>query len=321
MKRPVAFITGIAGFGGSHLAEELLEAGFTVHGSLHPKEPTDNIESFKRSLKLVRLDILNAAKCRKVLESVRPDYIFHLAALASVGKSFSLERETYRVNFEGSLNVFQAARPLPKLSCFLFVSSGDCYGRMKSGVRALTEEMPQEPTSPYGIAKVAAEQAGMLYFRQYGLPVVVARAFTHAGPRQSTEFAISSFARQIALIEAGRGKPRLEVGDLSARRDFSDVRDIVRGYRLLATKGRPGRAYNLCSGKAVRLRTVLDRLVALSTKEIRVKVMRNRLRKNDLPVLRGSCRRAERELGYDSRYSLQETLGDSLNYWRERISV
>lgn len=321
MRRPVAFITGIGGFGGSHLAEELLETGFNVHGSLHPKEPTDNIESFKRHLKLTRLDILDAARCREVLKKVRPDYIFHLAALASVGKSFSLERETYRVNFEGSLNVFQAARQLPKLSCFLFVSSGDCYGRMKSGIRELTEEMHQEPTSPYGIAKVAAEQVGMLYHRQYGLPVVVARAFTHAGPRQSTEFAISSFARQIAMIEAGRGKPLLEVGDLSARRDFSDVRDIVRGYRLLATKGRPGRAYNLCSGKAVRLRTVLDRLVALSTKEIKVKVMADRLRKNDLPVLRGSCRRAIREIGFGCRYSLKETLADCLNYWRERASV
>lgn len=321
MKRPVAFITGIAGFGGSHLAEELLEAGYAVHGSLHPKESTDNIEPFKQDLKLVRLDILDAEKCRRTIERSRPDYIFHLAALASVGKSFSLERETYRVNFEGSLNVFHAARQLPKLSCFLFVSSGDCYGRMKSGIRELTEEMPQKPMSPYGIAKVAAEQAGMLYYHQYGLPVVVARAFTHAGPRQSTEFAISSFAHQIALIEAGGCKPRLEVGDLSARRDFSDVRDIVRGYRLLATKGRPGRAYNLCSGKAVRLRTVLDRLIALSTEEIKVKVTADRLRKNDLPVLRGSCRRAMRETGFKCRYSLKETLSDCLDYWRGRIDV
>jgi len=319
MKKPAAFITGIAGFAGSYLAEELLTCGYKVCGALYPGESTENLRSIIDSIALVKLDILSADRCMAAIPIFKPDYIFHLAALASVGQSFEKERLTFRVNFEGTLNVLQAALRVNNLKRMIFVGSPDCYGIFRPKNKTLTEDHPLNPISPYGISKAAAEQASLFYFRQHDLPVVVARSFNHSGPRQNENFVIPAFAKQIAAIEAGFQKPVLFVGDLSARRDLSDVRDIVNGYRLMAEKGKPGRVYHLCSGKAVSIRKVLDSLLQHSSKKIRVRVDKSRLRKSDIPILRGSNRRAVQELGYKPRYSLQATLKDTLDYWREKI--
>ncbi len=319
MRKPLAFITGIGGFAGSHLAEQLLDCGYKIAGALYPGESTANLQDIKKHLSLVRLDILNEKKCREILKAFRPDYIFHLAAIASVGRSFQLERLTYKINFDGTLNVLAASLDLKRLKKFVFVSSCDTYGIFTPKTKLLSESQPFNPVSPYGISKAMAEHACLYHFRRYGLPVAIARAFNHSGPRQDDNFVIPSFARQIAMIEAGRQRPQLKVGDLSARRDLSDVRDIVTGYRLLAEKGREGQAYHLCTGRTVSIQHVLDRLVKMSTARISVKVDRNRLRKNDIPSLRGDNRRAVQELGYAARYSLNITLKDTLNYWREKI--
>ncbi|MEW5995105.1 MAG: GDP-mannose 4,6-dehydratase, partial [Candidatus Zixiibacteriota bacterium] len=195
------------------------------------------------------------------------------------------------------------------------------YGVFRPKNKTLTEDQPLNPVSPYGIAKAAAEQAGLYYFRQHKLPVVIARAFNHSGPRQADSFVIPAFAKQIASIESGLQEPVVAVGDLSARRDLSDVRDIVCGYRLMAEKGKPGQVYQLCSGRTVTIKSVLDTLLKLSDKRIRVKVDKSRLRKSDIPILRGDNRRAARELGYKIRYSLTTTLKDTLEYWKKKISV
>jgi GDP-4-dehydro-6-deoxy-D-mannose reductase len=319
MSKPTAFITGIAGFAGSYMAEELLAHGYRVVGSLYPGESTANLEAVINQVTLVELDILDASRCVSFLSSFKPHYVFHLAAIASVKQSLELERLTYRINFEGTLNILQAAAQLPGLKRVVFVSSAECYGTFRPKNKTLTEEQPLNPVSPYGIAKAAAEQVSLFYFRQFGLPVSIARSFNHSGPRQAESFVVPSFAKQIAMIEAGRQKPVLMVGDLSVKRDLSDVRDIVRGYRLLAEKGKDGRVYQFCSGKAVSIRTVLDGLLRLATRKIRVKVDKSRLRKSDIPVLRGDNRRAVQELGFKIRYSLQTTLKDTLDYWREKV--
>ena len=319
MKRPRALITGIAGFAGSYLAEELLASGFDVSGTLYPRECTHNLKEIKASLRLVTLDILNEKKCHELIERLQPDYIFHLAALASVGKSFQLEKDTFRVNFEGTVNLLEAARNLKRLKSLLFVSSPEVFGRFNPVNKTLTEEHPFDPVSPYGISKAAAENACRYYWRQHGVPVVIARAFNHTGPRQVPDFAVPAFACQIAVIEAGLQRPVLKVGDLSARRDLSDVRDIVHGYLLAATKGKPGQVYQLCSGKSVALKDVVERLLAMSSIKIKLQVDRTRLRKAEIPVLRGSHRKAAHELGYKVRYTLKDTLADTLNFWRAQI--
>ncbi len=319
MRKPTAFITGISGFAGSYLAEELLEHGYRVYGSVYPGESRENLAAIKNDITLVTLDIVKEQKTVAAIRSVKPQYLFHLAAFSSVGKSFSNERLTIRVNLEGTFNVLEAATSLRSLKRLVFVSSADCYGTFTPKNKTLTENDPLNPISPYGISKAAAERLCLYYFRHYQLPVSVARAFNHSGPRQNENFVIPAFSKQIAEIEAGLKKPVLYVGDLSAKRDLSDVRDIVRGYRLLAEKGVNGRVYHFSSGKSVAIRTVLDTLLKLATKKITVKVDKSRLRKSDIPILRGDNRRAVQELGYNARYSLKETLKDTLDFWREKI--
>ncbi|MCX6834619.1 MAG: GDP-mannose 4,6-dehydratase [candidate division Zixibacteria bacterium] len=319
MKKPRAFVTGIAGFAGSFLAEELLASGFDVSGALYPGESARNIQGIKSDLQLFKLDIRNERKCRELIARLQPDYIFHLAAMASVGKSFRMEKETLHVNLEGTVNMLDAARGAKHLKALLFVSSPEVYGRFRPVNKTLTETQPFEPISPYGISKAAAESVCRHYWHQYGVPVVIVRAFNHNGPRQTDDFAVPAFARQVAMIEAGLQKPVLKVGDLSARRDLSDVRDIVRGYRLAAIKGTPGEVYQLCSGKTVAIKAVVEQLLAMSSKKIRLQVDRNRLRRAEIPILRGSHRKAAQRLGYEVRYRLKDTLADTLDYWRKEV--
>lgn len=319
MKKPTAFITGIAGFAGSYLAEELIAAGFRVSGARYKTESLQNLRGIRKQVDLVSLDILKADKCRQLITKLKPDYVFHLAAMASVGESFSRLTTTFRINCEGTINVLDAASELRGLKSFLFVSSSDIYGLFRPVNKTLTESQPVNPVSPYGISKAAAEQVCRHYFRTQKLPAIMIRAFNHSGPRQTDSFVIPAFARQVAMIEAGLQKPVLKVGDLSARRDLSDVRDIVRGYRLAATKGKPGEVYQLCSGKAVPIQKVVDLLVAGSTRKIRQQVDKTRLRPAEIPILRGSCRKATQQLGYEVRYNLRDTVADTLDFWRNEI--
>jgi len=319
MKRPHAFITGIAGFAGSFLAEELLAHGYTVSGSTNTKEPLRNLKDIQKKLNLVELDITNAKKTEQIVIRLKPDYMFHLAAIASVGKSFEMERLTFDVNLSGTVNLLEAAKQTRSLKRFLFVGSADCYGKFSPVNKTLRENQPLNPISPYGISKAAAEQTSLYYFRQHGLPVVITRAFTHSGPRQTDSFFVPSFAKQVAMIEAGIQKPIISVGDLSARRDISDVRDIVSGYRLAVEKGVPGEIYQLSSGKSVEVKKLLEGLVSLSSAKIKVGVDKARLRKSDIPILRGDNRKAVEQLGYKSRYSVRETLQETLQYWRTEV--
>lgn len=316
MTKPTALITGVTGFAGSYLAEDLLDHGFKVAGTVYNHEPTDNIEAIRNRIKLYPLDILDKNWCQRLVQRVKPDYIFHLAAIASVSESFRNETLTFEINFNGTVNLLAAALGIKRLKKILFVGSSDSYGR--AGTKTLTENQPFNPVSPYGISKAAAEYACRFYHRQHGSPVVVTRAFNHSGPRQTDSYVIPAFARQIAAIEAGKQRPAIKVGDLSARRDLSDVRDVVSGYRLAAVKGKPGEVYQLCSGRAVAISRVLDMLLAMTDRTITVKVDRKKMRKSDLPVLRGSRRKATQQLGFRIRYKLKDTLKDTLDYWRSR---
>jgi len=321
-KKSKAIITGIAGFAGSYLAELLIDRGYEVYGFLAPGEKRGNISHLGGKLNLDRFDIRKADKISRYVKSIKPAYIFHLAAFSSVGKSFASERLTYDINFIGTLNIFEAAMELQsKLEKLVFASSADIYGAFRPTGKILNESQPFNPNSPYGISKAAAEYLAQYYCNHHGLPVVISRSFNHTGPRHSETFVVPSFCRQIARIEKGGVKNIIAVGDLSTKRDLSDVRDIVNGYFLMARKGRPGEVFQLCSGRTVAIKTVLNKLLGMAAVPIKVKTDKSRLRKSDIPVLKGDNSRAKKQLGWENNYELEHTLSDTLQYWRDKLSA
>jgi GDP-4-dehydro-6-deoxy-D-mannose reductase len=320
VRKNKVFITGIAGFVGSYLTEYLLEKNCRVFGLLAPGEKTDNIRHLSRDIDLVRFDLLNGKKLTDHLKKIKPEYIFHLAAFSSVGQSFDNERKVYDINFNGTLNLIESARSVGKeLKRFVFISSSDVYGHFSPAGKTLTEEQPFNPVSPYAVSKAAGEYLVRYHVKKYGFPGVTARPFNHTGPRQADNFVVPSFCRQVAEIEKAGGGTMM-VGDLSAKRDLSDVRDIVSGYYLTARKGKPGEVYQFCSGRSVAIKTILDKLVKLSDVNIKVKIDKSRFRKTDIPVLRGSNKKAVNQLGWNIRYKLNETIADTMRYWRMKIN-
>jgi len=318
MKQKKAFITGIAGFAGQYLALELLASGYQVIGSTYKGDPRENIHALKKIARLIPLDICHPAKTKQTIEAINPDYLFHLAAFSSVGRSFANERLTYDINFTGTLNVLEAAVELPNLKKLIYISSSDCYGKFTPKTKILKEDDRLNPISPYAISKVAAEHLCCMYHSRFSLPILIARSFNHSGPGQNENFVIPSFCKQIALIEKGKQPPVMKVGDLSVKRDISDVRDIVHGYRLLAEKGSKSTVYQLCSGKSISIKSVLQKLIKLSQIKISVEIDKKIFRKNDIPIIRGDFSRAKKELGFSPKYTIDKTLSDSLEYWRKR---
>lgn len=319
MNKKRAFITGIAGFAGTYLAEELLNHNYKVTGTIYKGDPPENIKKLKNKVEFIRLDILNQKKCEQVIKKCNPEYIFHLAAFSSVGRSFENERLTYKINIRGTLNFLEAALNIKKFKKFIFISSSECYGRFSPKGKILTETEPLNPISPYAISKTTAEQICRLYFERYQLPVTIARSFNHSGPGQNDNFVIPAFCKKTAMIEKGLTKPILLVGNPKIKRDISDVRDIVRGYRLMAEKGKAGRAYQLCSGQSATLLNILRKLQSFSDKKFSIKIDKNFARKNDIITIKGSNARAKRELGFKINFKLDDTLLDCLNYYRNKL--
>ncbi len=313
-------ITGIAGFAGSHLAELLLSHDYEIYGLIAPNEPTDNIRQIIKNLELKTVDITDQSRVSRIIKAIKPEYIFHLAAMASVGQSIQKERLTYQVNIFGSLNILESALSQKNtLKKLVFISSSDCYGIFSPANKLLKETQLLNPISPYGISKATMEYIAKYYFRQYNLPVVIARSFNHTGPRQSDIFVVPSFCRQIALISAGLNKPEMVVGDLTVKRDLSDVRDIVKGYYLAGIKGKSGEIYQFSSNRAISIEKLLKKLLKISPIDIKVIIDKKRLRKSDIPILKGSNSKARKDLGWIPQIRLEKTLQDTLQYWRGLI--
>jgi GDP-4-dehydro-6-deoxy-D-mannose reductase len=253
------------------------------------------------------------------IKKIKPDYVFHLAAFSSVGESFSKEKKVYEINLSGTMNMIEAVEKAGhRPRKFLFISSSDIYGHFSPEGKTLKEEQRFNPLSPYAVSKAAGEYLMQYHCRRSGLPAVVARAFNHTGPRQITKFVVPYFCSRLAEIEASGRPGIIEVGNLSARRDLSDVRDIVDGYYRAAVKGKKGEVYQFCSGKGVAIKTILERLIKMSSANIKVKVDKSRFRKTDIPVLRGDNKKAVEQLGWKINYRLNETLRDTLQFWREK---
>ncbi len=303
-----ALVTGAGGFVGPHLVRHLIDAGDTV----------------------TALDLTNGPDLRDrdgwqaVVADVQPDVVYHLAGWSDVGGSWSKPWTAFEVNVMGSVAILEAARASASTAeagkpgpVVLFVSSADVYGLVDESEMPLTEAHEPKPRSPYGASKIAGEEIARSYHRAHGLPVVIARPFNHLGRGQAAKFAAASFARQIAELETTGGGV-VRHGDLSTRRDMTDVHDIVRAYRLLTLHGEPGETYNICSGRAVAMQEVLDTLLSLSPGPIRGEVDPGLIRPVDLPVLRGSHQKLTAATGWKPKVDLALTLRDVLDDARNR---
>lgn len=302
-----ALVTGASGFVGTHLVEHLRNAG-------------DEVIQCDRSMgpDVHYLDIMDATACVALVGEVQPTVIYHLAGWADVGGSWKAPVEAFRTNAEGTMNVLAAATELG-VDRVVAVSSADVYGAVAESSMPLTEDSPLRPVSPYAASKVAADYLGLQAWLGRQLPVLRVRAFNHLGPGQTDKFVAPALASRIARNERDGGDV-LTIGNLSARRDFTDVRDVVRAYRLLAEHGEPGEVYNVCSGIDVAVQELADQLIAMARRPMRFETDPDLLRPVDVPVLRGDHTRLTKATGWEPEIPLDQTLRDLLDDWRERVA-
>jgi GDP-4-dehydro-6-deoxy-D-mannose reductase len=316
-KKIRVLITGATGFVGGHLIRALEEEGplaFEIFGTAYPDVPPAS------GNKLFFLDLRSEKDVIKLVGEVRPDWIFHLAAVSNVRRSWQLRGETIETNVLGTHNLLEAIRQRAPAARVLFISSSDIYGLGPAPAEGLKEEAPVQVLDPYAYSKAAGEMLCGFYEKIENIDIVTARPFPHTGPGQAEDFVCSDWARQVAQIETGKIPPIIKVGNLDVRRDFCDVRDIVKAYILLLRKGRRGEPYNICSGKAIALREILDFLVkqAAVSSPISIEVDPARFRKIDLPFQMGSNQKISNETGWSPRIPIDHTLRDLLANWRRR---
>jgi GDP-4-dehydro-6-deoxy-D-mannose reductase len=307
-------ILGGNGFVGRHLVRDCAGRGDDVVATFRPGEepPADAEASW------VPLDLLDDASVRGAVESARPEGIIHLAGQASVAEANRDPVTTFRINAEGTYRVLAAQRDIAPDARSVIVTSAEVYGEVPLAEMPVSEDRPLRPRTPYGVSKAAADLAALQAAEGWGLEVVRMRPFNHVGPGQRAGFVVPDFASQVAAIEAGRSEPVVRVGNLSAARDFTDVRDVARGYREAAESGRSGRAYNLCSGASTRIEEVLRFFVGRSTVPIEIRPEEDRFRPVDVPDFRGDATRAREDFGWTPSISLPESLSEVLEEWRAR---
>jgi len=309
-------VTGATGFVGQHLLRLFSADRIELFGTF--LQPPDGAGLAER-IKLVACDLRQADEVRGLVRDIRPQQIYHLAALSSVRDSFEDAKAVYNTNFLGSLNVLEAVRVTEPAARVLLVGSGHCYGRVRPGRLPIVESEPLCPDSPYGVSKAAADMLGGQFFLKDHLQVIRARPFNHTGPGQSSHFVCSDFARQFAAIDLGLSPPVIRVGNTRMRRDFSDVRDVVRAYVLLMRRGIPGESYNVGSGRAVALGEILAILRTFCSRDVRVEVEQKRCRGEEPSVLFGSNRKLRRATEWNPEYRLRETLRHIYRYWEKTL--
>lgn len=313
-------ITGITGFVGSHLAEYCLGRGdVDVFGTVRWRSRMENVEDIADDIVLIDCDLRDPAAVRHCLSDVKPDRIFHLAAQSFVPTSWKAPSETIITNVVGQLNIFEAMRELDLPARIQIAGSSEEYGMVYEDEIPIKETNPLRPLSPYGVSKVGQDLLGYQYHMSYGLDVVRTRAFNHSGPRRGDVFVDSNFCKQVAMIEKGRQEPVLKVGNLEARRDFTDVRDMVVGYWMALEKGEPGEVYNLGSGKDITIQRLLDMLLELTPAEIEVRQDPERMRPSDVMILLADISKFSDLTGWEAEIPFEKTLEDLLAYWRERV--
>jgi len=312
-----ALITGISGFAGSFLTEFLINKGYEVFGIFYDKSTFSNLSASINMIKLYQCDIRYFHNIKKIIKEIQPDEIYHLAAISFVPSSFKDPKLTFDTNFYGTLNIYRSIIELGIQSKILYVGSAEEYGIVAKDHLPIEEDCPLRPTNLYSISKVSADLLSYFYFKNYNLNIIRVRPFNHIGPRQSPEFVSSDFAKQIAEIEKGLREPIIKVGNLEAKRDFTDVRDMVRSYWLTLDKGESGEVYNICSEKAIQIKGLLDHLLELSSRKVEIMKDPKRMRPSDNPILQGDSSKIRRRSGWKPEILLDKTLKDILEYWRK----
>lgn len=303
-------VIGASGFVGPYLCKNLIDSGYDVFGS--------KLESQKQNFngQCVNLNILNEDEIIKTIDEIKPDYIIHLAAQSSVKLSWDNPSLTFNINVIGIINIFEALRKLNLRPRILIVGSSEEYGKVNKNL--IDENIETDPLNFYALSKVTQEKIALIYHKNYGFDVICARSFNHIGPGQSTQFVVSNFAKQIVDIEKTNKDGNIYVGNLSAKRDFSDVRDIVNAYRLLIEKGQNGQLYNVGSGKSIEISNILNKLISYSNAKITVVIDKTRFRPVDTPEIKANINKLKKDTGFEAKNDLNSTLKEILEYFRNK---
>lgn len=313
-------ITGITGFVGSHLGEYLLDQeGVEVCGLKRWRSSLRNIEHVTEHVELIDGDLRDSKSMLRVIDTVRPDIIHHLAAQSYVVSSYDAPIDTIETNVCGTINLLEAVRQVGIDPVIHICSSSEVYGQVDPKYLPIKEDTPFRPASPYAVSKVGEDMVGYLYFTAYKLKTTCSRMFTHTGPRRGAVFVESSFAKQIAEIEKGLRKPTVRVGNLKSVRTFLDVRDAVRAYWLLVNKGIAGEAYNIGGNETMSIEEMLDLLLSLASCKVEVQVDPELLRPADVTLQIPDCSKFRAATGWEPRLPIRQTLEDLLNYWRVNV--
>ncbi len=309
-------VTGAGGFAGKHLLEYLRSSiDWELYGNVlaHP------IEAGFEHAHWLTCDLTDREATARMIDEVRPDFVFHLAAQSNVQQAFKEPEATLMNNIVGQLHLLDALRASSPQARVLVACSSEQYGLVKPEDIPIDEDTLFRPNNPYAVSKIAQDALGVQYFLSYGQPVIRVRSFNHIGPGQTEHFVAAAFARQVALIEAGLQEPVIHVGNLDAERDFTDVRDMARAYYLAVTQGEPGDVYNLGSGRGYTIRWLLDTLLSMSSAKIEVRNDPARMRPADIPILICNPAKFERQTGWRTTIPLEQTLTDVLEYWRAKV--
>jgi len=312
-----ALITGISGFAGSYLAEFLVDKGYEVFGTFYDKSTFSNIDNILDKIEIFEGDLRNYNSLKTIIEKIQPEEIYHLAAISFVPISLRDPRLTFDTNLYGTLNLCEAIIELEIAPKILFVGSADEYGIVNENDLPIKENCSLNPVNPYSISKASADYLSYFYFKNYHLNIIRVRPFNHIGPRQAPDFVCSSFAKQIVEIEKGIRDPKIMVGNLEVKRDFTDVRDMVRAYWLALERGEIGEVYNISSGRAIQIKELLNNLLELSSIKIEILKDPQRMRPSDNPVLLGDSAKFRGRSGWKPEIPLAKTLKDILEYWRK----
>ena len=304
-----ALIIGAAGFVGEYLIRAAIQQEYEVYAT-----KLNNEKLQVENVKIIDLDITDRDQTLEVMKTVSPDVVFHLAAQSSVKLSWDNPQLTANINIIGAINVLEAVKAVSKYIKVLFVGSSEEYGDVNYNCPVREDCIPA-PKNIYALTKYAQEQLASIYEKAYGLRVIMTRSFNHIGPKQSHQFVVADFCHQVAMVERGEQQPIIEVGNLSAFRDFTDVRDVVRAYLILVEKGIPGEIYNVGSGKPVKIADILNVILAYSTKRISVRVNKSKFRPIDIPCISANVEKIK-ALGWKPEYNLNKSIVEILNYER-----
>ncbi len=315
-----ALITGIGGFAGGHLASFLLGQGLEVSGITREPVASSLEDATGNKVSMLQVDLMDKQDIDVALRETSPDFIFHLAAQAHVPTSWQDPESTLTNNIVGQLHLLQSAVEHCPDATVLVVGSNEEYGPADESTLPIKEDALLRPTNPYAVSKVAQDVMGYQFYVGTGLKCIRVRPFNHIGPGQREDFVASAFAKQIVEAEMGIVEPVVKVGNLSAKRDFTDVRDIVRGYLLAVIHGDAGDVYNIGSGRAISIQYVLDFLISKAKTKITSEIDQSRFRPVDVPLIYCDYSKFNEKTGWEPTISIENTLEDVLEYWRSRIN-